>query len=106
MKKRSRILVCGKCQESMTAAFFVLRHRAPSGLPCRTVPCDTCGAPVRNNTHHQAALVFCNAACERRPPFWHGIPGEKKDVEDVLGAMARADWLPARYQGRPGPQAG
>ena len=104
-RKRSRILVCGKCQESMTAAFFVARHRTPNGAPCRTVPCDTCLRPVKNNAHHQGRLVFCSAACTTRHPFWHAIEGGKKDVDDVLEALDRAKWLPARYSGSVGIQA-
>jgi hypothetical protein len=89
----------------MTAAFFVARHRTPNGAPCRTVPCDTCQRPVKNNAHREGRLVFCSAACKTRHPFWHAIQGGKKDVDDVLEALDRALWLPSRYSGRPGIQA-
>src|ERR1043166_5732447 len=101
MKKRSRIIVCGKCQESMTVAFFVTRHRAKNGQPCRTVPCDTCGEPVTNNRYRWGnGTVFCDEACRLAHPSWEAITGGLSEVTDTLQAMERSEWLPDFYLGR------
>lgn len=107
MKKRSRIIVCGQCQESMTIAFFVNRHRSKSGVPCRTVPCDSCGTAVNNNAHRLATgLVFCGDWCKVSHPSWRAIQGGKVDVDETLEAMERSEWLPDRYHGQGRTEAG
>src|ERR1041384_6287682 len=95
--KRSRILVCGKCQESMTAAFFVARHRTPNGAPCRTVPCDTCLRPAKKNPHHQGRLALSRAPPAPRRARENPCRGSQAKMEEPAQGKnpAKAESPPA-----------
>lgn len=102
----ARRLKCRKCERVMTVAFFVKHHQAGGELPCRTVPCETCQRPVRDDLYNAGDLHFCTWGCRAQHPVWQCVEGGREEVEEVLDAMDRAKWLPRKYEDQSWSEAG
>jgi len=95
--QKARAIHCAKCKLQMSIRQFVA-HRTGDGAPCKGVPCDVCGRPVRDDASVAREVAVCSRFCADKKWNARAVSEAVREIDDQLAAMRRAEALPVVYQ--------